>query len=81
MLKPRNVTGHDGAQPQPKRIEVLNSFSSFIYGLKTQLDDQECFGGKISDDDKTVLATVMGTAEWVVENGWCVFLDVVLDSR
>ena len=57
-------------EAQRKRIEALNSLSSFVYGLKAQLGDQEGLGGKISDDDKkTILATVKETTEWIDENG------------
>jgi heat shock protein 5 len=40
-------------EAQRKRIEALNSLSSFVYDLKTQFNDQEGPGGKISDNDKT----------------------------
>ncbi|KII84135.1 hypothetical protein PLICRDRAFT_46498 [Plicaturopsis crispa FD-325 SS-3] len=57
-------------ESQRKRIESLNSLSSFVYGLKTQLGDQEGLGGKISDaDKKTILATVKETTDWIEENG------------
>lgn len=57
-------------EAQRKRIEALNSLSSFVYGLKSQLADQEGLGGKIeSDDKKTILATVKDTTEWIDENG------------
>ena len=57
-------------EAQRKRIEALNSLSSFVYGLKTQLNDQEGLGGKISDNDKTsLLATIKETTEWIDENG------------
>jgi len=57
-------------EAQRKRIEALNSLSSFVYGLKTQLGDQEGLGGKISDEDKrSILATVKETTEWIDENG------------
>ena len=57
-------------EAQRKRIETLNSLSSYVYGLKTQLSDKEGLGGKISDGDKTsILATIKGTTEWIDENG------------
>ncbi|KAF9529039.1 heat shock protein 70 [Crepidotus variabilis] len=57
-------------EAQRKRIEALNSLSSFTYGLKSQLGDQEGLGGKISDEDKkTILATVKETQDWIDENG------------
>jgi len=55
---------------QRKRIESLNSLSSFVYGVKTQLGDQEGLGGKISDEDKkTLLSTVKETTDWIDELG------------
>ncbi|KAG6331821.1 hypothetical protein ID866_7266 [Astraeus odoratus] len=53
-----------------RRIEALNSLSSFVYGLKSQLGDQSGLGGKLSDDDKkTLLATIKEATEWIEENG------------
>ncbi|KAI0077665.1 heat shock protein 70 [Panus rudis PR-1116 ss-1] len=53
-----------------KRIESLNGLSSFVYGLKTQLGDQEGLGGKISDEDrKKILEVVKETTDWIEENG------------
>ncbi|KAH9176195.1 heat shock protein 70 [Lactarius sanguifluus] len=53
-----------------KRIEALNALSTFIYGLKTQIGDQEGLGGKIDDDDrKTLLALVKETTEWTETEG------------
>ncbi|KAF5366291.1 hypothetical protein D9758_005791 [Tetrapyrgos nigripes] len=55
---------------QRKRIEALNSLSSFIFGLKDQVHDQEGLGGKISDEDKkSLLAAVKEGAEWVEQHG------------
>lgn len=57
-------------EAQRKKIEALNSLSSFVYGLKTQLGDQEGLGGKISDDDKkTILSAVKETTDWIDDNG------------
>ncbi|KAF8336697.1 Hsp70 protein-domain-containing protein [Amanita rubescens] len=56
-------------EAQRKRIEALNSLSSFIYGLKTQLGDQDGLGGKLSEEDKkTILNTIKDTTEWIEEN-------------
>ncbi|KAH9993033.1 heat shock protein 70 family [Russula vinacea] len=53
-----------------KRIEALNALSSFVYGLKTQIGDQEGLGGKISDEDrKTLLALTKETTEWIDTEG------------
>jgi len=41
-----------------KCIKAFNGLSSFVYGLKTQIGDQEGLGGKISDEDhKALLAS------------------------
>lgn len=57
-------------EAQRKRIEALNSLSSFVYGLKTQLGDQEGLGGKIDDSDKKlILEAVKDTTDWIEENG------------
>lgn len=48
----------------------MNSLSSFVYGLKTQLGDEEGLGGKLSDDDKKkILDTIKHTTDWIDENG------------
>jgi len=53
-----------------KRIEALNSLSTFVFSLKTQLGDQEGLGGKIDDDDrKSLLAIVKETVEWTETEG------------
>ena len=57
-------------EAQRKRIEALNHLSSFVYGLKTQLADQDGMGGKLEDEDKkAILATVKETTDWIEENG------------
>ncbi|KAG7447251.1 heat shock protein 70 [Guyanagaster necrorhizus] len=57
-------------EAQRKRIEALNSLSAFVYGLKSQIADQEGLGGKISDDDKkTILDAVKDTTDWLDEYG------------
>jgi endoplasmic reticulum chaperone BiP len=53
-----------------KRIEAQNSLSSFVYGLKTQLGDQEGLGGKLSEEDKkTILSAVKETTDWIDSEG------------
>jgi len=57
-------------EAQRKRIEALNALSSFVYGLRTQLGDQDGLGGKISEDDKkTILSAIKETTDWIDENG------------
>ncbi|THU93826.1 heat shock protein 70 [Dendrothele bispora CBS 962.96] len=56
-------------EAQRKRIEALNSLSSFVYGLRTQVNDEEGMGGKISDEDKkTILSTIKEATEWIDDN-------------
>ena len=53
-----------------KRIEALNSLSTFVYSLKTQLGDQEGMGGKLDDEDKkAILDIVKETTEWIEAYG------------
>jgi heat shock protein 5 len=57
-------------EAQRKKIEALNSLSSFVYGLKSQLADTEGLGGKLEEDDKkTILAAVKETTDWIDDNG------------
>ena len=61
-------------EAQRKRIEALNSLSSFVYGLKTQLGSSSTReglgGGKIPEGDKTsLLVAIKETTEWIDENG------------
>jgi len=57
-------------EAQRKRIEALNSLSSFVYGLKNQINDSEGLGAKLDDDDKkTILDAVKEATEWIDENG------------
>lgn len=53
-----------------KKIEALNSLSSFVYGLKNQVTDSEGLGGKLDSDDKqTILDAIKEATEWIEENG------------
>lgn len=57
-------------EAQRRRIEALNSLSSYIYNVKGQLGDSEGMGGKISDEDKkTLLSVTKETTDWIDENG------------
>ena len=57
-------------EAQRARVEALNSLSSFVYGLKSQLGDQEGLGGKVSDEDKkTLLALAKETTDWLDAEG------------
>ena len=53
-----------------KCIEALNSLSSFVYDLKSQLVGQSGLGGKLSDEDKkALLSTIKEATKWVKDNG------------
>jgi len=57
-------------ETQKKRIEALNSLSSYVYGLKTQLGDSDGLGGKLDSDDKmTLLDAIKETTEWLDSEG------------
>ena len=57
-------------EAQKKRIEALNSLSSYVYGLKSQLGDSDGLGGKLdSDDKKTLLDAIKETTEWIDSEG------------
>ena len=57
-------------EAQRKRIEVLNSLSSYVYGLKSQLSDSDGFGEKLdSDDKKTLLDAIKETTDWIDSEG------------
>jgi endoplasmic reticulum chaperone BiP len=57
-------------EAQRKRIEALNSLSTFVYGLRSQATDPDGLGGKIdSDDKKTLLDAVKDAQDWIDENG------------
>jgi heat shock protein 5 len=52
-----------------KRTETLNSVSSFVYGLKTQLADKDGMGGKLSSGDKAQLQEIIKEgSEWIDEH-------------
>ena len=57
-------------EAQKKRIEALNSLSSYVYSLKSQLADSEGLGGKLdSDDKKTLSDTLKETIDWIDSEG------------
>jgi len=57
-------------EAQKKRIEALNTLSSYVYGLKSQLGDSEGLGGKLDDDDKKqLLDTIKETTDWIDSEG------------
>ena len=57
-------------EAQKKRIEALNSLSSYVYSLKSQLGDSEGLGGKLDSDDKTTLLdAIKDTTNWIDSEG------------
>jgi len=51
---------------QRDKVESRNGLENYAYSLKTQLNDEEKLGGKVSEDDKdTILAAVEETLEWL----------------
>ncbi|KAF9513535.1 hypothetical protein BS47DRAFT_1317455 [Hydnum rufescens UP504] len=57
-------------EAQRKRIEALNGLQNYVWGLKSQIGDQEGLGGKLSDENKkTILAAVKEATEWIDSNG------------
>jgi len=57
-------------EAQKKRIEALNSLSSYVYSLKSQLGDSEGLGGKLdADDKKTLLDAIKETTDWIDSEG------------
>ncbi|KAF8486653.1 hypothetical protein JB92DRAFT_2799166, partial [Gautieria morchelliformis] len=61
-------------EAERKRVKALNSLGGFIFGLKTQLGDQEGLGeghgssSCILYDKKTILAALKGTTHWIDAN-------------
>jgi heat shock protein 5 len=57
-------------EAQRKKIEALNNLSSFVFGLKSQIADQEGLGGKLDADDKKTLNGVIKSAQdWIDSDG------------
>jgi len=57
-------------EAQRKRIEALNGLSAFVFGLKSQLGDQDNLGGKLDDEDKkSLLEIIKDTTDWIEESG------------
>ncbi|PBK93199.1 heat shock protein 70 [Armillaria gallica] len=55
---------------QKEQIEVLNALSSFTYGVRGQLNDQEGLGGKLDASDKKIVSEVIReTIDWIEDSG------------
>jgi heat shock protein 5 len=63
-------------EAQKKRIEALNSLSSYVYSLKSQLGDSDGLGGKLDDDDKKKLMdAIKETTDWIDSEGQSASVD------
>ena len=52
-----------------ERVESRNELESYAYSLKTQINDKEKLGGKLSDEDKeTIESAVTEQIEWLDAN-------------
>jgi endoplasmic reticulum chaperone BiP len=63
-------------EAQKKRIEAINSLSSYVYSLKSQLGDSDGLGGKLdADDKKTLLEAINESTEWIDSEGQSASVD------
>merc|ERR1712063_72694 len=52
-----------------EKVNARNEFESYVYSLKTQINDKEKLGGKLSESDKeTVEEAVKEGIEWLEKN-------------
>ena len=52
-----------------ERVEARNNLESYAYTLKRQIEDKEQLGGKINDDDKDTIQTVLDEKfEWLKDH-------------
>jgi len=52
-----------------ERVESRNELESYAYSLKTQINDKDKLGAKISDEDKEAIETAVEAAiSWLEEN-------------
>ncbi|KAJ6602174.1 heat shock protein 70 [Mycena sp. CBHHK59/15] len=55
---------------QRKRVEALNSLSTFVYGARTEFQDQGGLGSKLKEvDKKQVSALLKESIQWIEEEG------------
>lgn len=53
-----------------KRSEAMNSLSSFVSSVKSQMADKAGLGGKLSEQDKlTLKETLSEVGDWIDEHG------------
>lgn len=59
----------DEDRAQKEKIESRNSLESYAHTLKTQVNDPEGMGGKLTEEDKkTILDAIKETLEWLESN-------------
>lgn len=59
----------DEDKANKERIEARNALENYAFSLKTQVNDKDGLGGKISEDDKkAILDAVTETTEWLDNN-------------
>jgi endoplasmic reticulum chaperone BiP len=52
------------------RVDAKNELESYVYSLKTQINDKEKLGGKLSEDDKEKIQNIVEEKiKWLEENG------------
>merc|ERR1712136_360626 len=52
-----------------ERVEARNNLESYAYTLKRQIEDKEQLGGKINDNDKDAIQTVLDEKfEWLKDH-------------
>lgn len=53
-----------------EKVEAKNELESYAYSLKTQINDKEKLGAKLSDDDKSKIESAVEDAiKWLESNG------------
>lgn len=53
-----------------ERVDAKNELEGYVHSLKTQVNDKEKLGGKLSEEEKeTILAAVEEKIKWLEENG------------
>ena len=63
-------------EAQKKRIEALNSLSSYVYSLKSQLGDDDGLGGKLDAEDKKTLSdAAKDVIDWIDSEGQSASVD------
>ncbi|KAJ7078855.1 heat shock protein 70 family [Mycena belliarum] len=55
---------------QRKRVEALNSLSTYVYGARTEFEDQGGLGRKLKDIDKNALSALLKeSVRWIEDEG------------